>query len=261
MVCGHCPPYSSNAQPSLQFYRLHVIMEIVSKEEIESNIVPLFKKGLTDIITIVKEHDHKFITQQFDCIKIISNPYSQWFEIEPPELRIALANASKIMGDDFIYLSFVGYNLEPAIPVNFKFPIEELPVEEVSTLKEEAEKSPRNFFGNVLIYSPQGLWAALLEMDCFGTIGMSKDFYTLTKSIYPQLDEELDTQLFDFMRWYNDNPRIPDEWEYIPGDNTGCTGWCRGLMEHLCRRDITPEDEELDDNVDLIAIYRNIKIA
>jgi hypothetical protein len=238
-----------------------LIMEIISEEEFESNVAPLFNKGLTDIITIIKEHDHRFISQQFDYIKIVSNPYSQWFNIEPPELRQALATASKIMGDDFIHLSFVGYTLDPNIPVNFKFPIEELLVKDVSDLKDEAEKSPRGFYGNVLIYSPQGLWAALLEMDCYGTIGMTRDFLTLVRSIYPQLDEELDKQLFDFIRWYNDNPRVPDEWEYVPGDNTGCTGWCRGLMEHLCKRDITPEDEELDDNVDLIAIYRNIKVA
>jgi hypothetical protein len=235
-------------------------MEIISKEEFESNVAPLFKKGLTDVITITKKHYQRFISQQFDYIKIVSNPYSQWFDIEPPELRQALANASKIMGDDFVNLSFVGYTLEPDIAVNFKFPIEELLVNDVSDLKNEAEKSPLSFYGNVLIYSPQGLWAALLEMDCYGTIGMTKDFLTLVRSIYPQLDKELDTQLFDFIRWYNDNPRVPDEWEYVPGDNTGCTGWCRSLMEHLCKRDITPEDEELDDNVDLIAIYRNIKV-
>jgi hypothetical protein len=235
-------------------------MEIISKEEFESNVAPLFNKGLTDIVTITKEHDHRFISQQFDCIRIISNPYSQWFDIEPNDLRNALANASKIMGDDFIYLSFVGYTLEPGTPINFKFPVEELLIKDVSTLKEEAEKYPRSFFGNVLIYSSQGLWATLLEMDCYGTIGMTKDFHTLAKSIYPQLDEELDTQLFNFIRWCNDNPHEPDEWAYIPGDNTGCTGWCRGLMEHLCKRDITPEDEELDDNVDLIAIYRNKKV-
>ena len=237
-------------------------MEIISKEEIESNIVPLFNKGLTDIITIVKEHDHQFISQQFDYIKIVSNPYSQWFDIEPLDFQQALANASKIMGDDFIYLSFVGYITEPDIPMHFKFPVGELLIKDVSELKGEAEAYTNEIYlSHFLIYSPQGLWAALLEMDCFGTIGMSKDFYTLTKSIYPQLDEELDTQLFDFIRWCNDSPHVPDEWEYIPGDNTGCTGWCRGLMEHLCRRDITPEDEELDDNVDLIAIYRNIKVA
>jgi hypothetical protein len=235
-------------------------MEIISKEEFESNIAPLFNKGLTDVITITKKHDHRFISKQFDYIKIVSNPYSQWFDIEPPELRQALANASKIMGDDFIYLSFVEYNLEPDIPVNFKFPIEELFLKDVSDLKNEAEKSPLSFYRNVLIYSPKGLWAALLEMDCYGTIGMTKDFLTLVRSIYPQLNKELDTQLFDFIRWYNDDPRVPDEWEYVPGDNTGCTGWCRGLMEHLCKRDITSEDEELDANIDLIAIYRNIKI-
>lgn len=235
-------------------------MEIISKEEFELNVAPLFKKELTDVVTITKKHDHRFISKQFDYIKIVSNPYSQWFNIEPPELRQALANVSKIMGDDFVHLSFVGYIVEPEIPIHFKFPIEELLVNDVSDLKDEAEKSPLGFYGNVLIYSPQGLWAALLEMDCYGTIGMTRNFLNLVRSIYPQLDKELDTQLFDFIRWYNDNPRVPDEWEYVPGDNTGCTGWCRGLMEHLCKRDITPEDEELDDNVDLIAIYRNIKV-
>jgi hypothetical protein len=52
-------------------------MEIISKEEFASNVAPLFNKGLTDTITIIKEHDHEFISQQFDYLKIISNPYSQ----------------------------------------------------------------------------------------------------------------------------------------------------------------------------------------
>ena len=235
-------------------------MEIISKEEFELKVAPLFSRGLTDTVTIIKEHDHEFISQRYDYLKVISNPYSTWFEIEPTELQYAIANASRIMGDKFIYLSFVGYIVEPNIPINFKFPVEELLSNYVSVLMKEAEKCAKKGFCNVLVYSPQGLWATLLEIDCYGTIGMTKDFLTLVRSLYPQLDEELDTQLFNFIRWYNDNPLVPEEWEYIPGDNTGCTGWCRGLMEYLCERNITPEDEELDNDVDLIAIYRNIKI-
>jgi hypothetical protein len=236
-------------------------MDILSTEEFDLKAAPLFSRGLTEIVTIIKRHDHRFISQEYDYLKIVSSPYSTWFDIEPLKLQQALANASKLMGDNFIYLSFIGYITEPDVPMHFKFPVEELLVKDVSELKEEAEKyTGEIYLSNFLIYSSQGLWATLLQMDCYGTIGMTKDFLTVVRSIYPQLDEELDTQLFNFIRWYNDNPREPDEWEYRPGDNTGCTGWCRGLMEYLCRRDITPEDEELDDSVDLIEIYRNIKV-
>ncbi len=236
-------------------------MEIISKEEFESKVDPLFHKGLIEQLSIIKKHDHIFISQKYDYIKIVSNPYSDWFEIEPVELKYALADASNLMGDNFIYLSFVGYITEPDIPMHFKFPVEELFTKDVSELKGEAEAYTNEIYlSNFLLYSSQGLWATLLEMDCYGTIGMSKDFLTVVRRIYPQLDKELDTQLFNFIRWCNDNPRVPEEWKYIPGDNTGCTGWCRGLMEHLCRRDITPEDEELDNDIDLIAIYRNIKV-
>lgn len=236
-------------------------MEIISKEEFKLKVAPLFHKGLIEQVTIIKEHDHIFISRNYDYLKIVSNPYSQWFDIEPLEFQQALANAAKIMGDDFIYLSFVGYITEPDIPMHFKFSVEELLVKDVSILKGEAEKYTNEIYlSNFLLYSSQGLWATLLEMDCYGTIGMTRDFLAVVRNIYPQLDEELDTQLFNFMKWCNDNPRISEEWEYIPGDNTGCTGWCRGLMEYLCKRDITPEDEELDDDVDLIAIYRNIKV-
>jgi hypothetical protein len=236
-------------------------MEIISKEEFELKVAPLFTRGLTDVVTIIKEHDHRFISQKYDYLKVMSNPYSTWFEIEPIELQHALANASIMAGDNFIYLSFIGYIIEPEIPIHFKFPVEKLLSSYVSLLMMEAEKCAGAKFSNVLVYSSKGLWATLLEPDCYGTIGMTKDFLNLVRSIYPQLDEELDKQLFNFIRWCNDNPYEPDEWEYIPGNNTGCTGWCRGLMEYLSRRNITPEDEELDDNVDLIAIYRNIKVV
>ena len=235
-------------------------MEIISKKEFKLKVAPLFHKGLVEKVTIIKKHDHIFISRNYDYLKIVSNPYSTWFEIEPLKLQQALANASKLMGDKFIYLSFVGYITEPDVPMHFKFPVEELLSKDVSDLKGEAEAYTQDIYlSNFLIYSSQGLWAILLEMDCYGTIGMKKNFLTVVRSIYPQLDEELDTQFFNFIRWYNDNPREP-EWEYIPGDNTGCTGWCRGLIEYLCKRDITPEDEELNSDVDLIAIYRSIKV-
>jgi hypothetical protein len=236
-------------------------MDILSTEEFELKAAPLFNRGLTEIVTIIKKHDHRFVSQKYDYLKIVSNPYSTWFDIEPLKLQQALANASNLMGDDFIYLSFLGYMAEPDVPMHFKFPVEELLVKDVSELKGEAEKyTGEIYLSNFLIYSSQGLWATLLQMDCYGTIGMTKDFLTVVRSIYPQLDEELDTQLFNFIRWCNYNSYEPDEWKYTPGDNTGCTGWCRGLMEYLCRRKITPEDEKLDDDVDLIAIYRNIKV-
>ncbi|MGL5874581.1 MAG: hypothetical protein ACRC2R_19810 [Xenococcaceae cyanobacterium] len=239
-------------------------MEIISSEEFDSIVAPLFNKGLT---TLVKtgEYYQRFVSQRFDYLKVISNYYfedSSWYNIQPMELQQALINASSRMGDKFIYLSFVGYDevVEPNTPLNFKFPIEDLLKEEIYFLKMRAEKLVDLSFCNVLVYSPQGLWAALTEMDYYGTLGMTKDFLYLVRSIYPQLDEELDRQLFDFIRWYNDDPRVPDEWEYIPGDTKACSGWCKGLIEYLCRRDITNDPDNLNNDVDLIEIYRNIQV-
>lgn len=239
-------------------------MEIISSEEFDSIVAPLFKKGLTTLVQIGK-YNHRFVSQRFDYLKVISNYYfedSSWYDIQPMELQQAIINASSSVGDKFIYLSFVGYDevVEQNTPLNFKFPVEELLKKEIHIIKIQAEKLAKNFFGNVLIYSPQGLWAALTEMDYYGTLGMTKNFLYLVRSIYPQLDDELDRQVFDFIRWCNDDPHVSDEWEYIPGDTKACPGWCKGLIEYLCRRDITNDPDNLNNDVDLIEIYRNIKV-
>lgn len=233
-------------------------MEIISSEEFDLIVAPLFQKGLTTLVKI-KKHNHIFVSQRFDYLKVISDPYSNWYDIEPMELQHALMKASAKRGDKFIYLSFVGYDdvVEPNTSLNFKFPIEELLKKYVSLLMEEAEKLSGSGFSNVLIYSPQGLWATQLEMDCYGTLGMTKDFLYLVRNIYPQLDDELEQQFFKFIQWCNFDPHEPKKWEYIPGDPKACSGWCKCLIEYLCRRDITNEDE--DSTVDLIEIYRNIK--
>ncbi|MEL4896414.1 hypothetical protein [Crocosphaera sp. Alani8] len=239
-------------------------MEIISQKEFDSIVVPLFNGGLTTVVQIGK-HYYRFISQRFDYLKVISNYYfddSSWYNIQPMELQQAIINASSHMGDDFIYLSFVGYSevVDPNTPLNFKIPIDEFLTEEIYFLKMRAEKLIDQSFSKVLVYSPQGLWAALTGMDYYGTLGMTKDFLYLVRSIYPQLDEELDRQLFDFIRWYNDDPHIPDEWEYIPGDTQSCRGWCKGLMEYLCRIEISTDTKNSNNDIDLIQIYRNMTI-
>jgi hypothetical protein len=239
-------------------------MEIISSEEFDSIVAPLFNKGLTTLVQI-GEYNHRFVSQRFDYLKVMSNYYfedSSWYNIDPMELQQAIINASSCLGDRFIYLSFVGYDevVEPNTPLNFKIPIDEFLREKIYFLKMRAEKLINQYFSSVLVYSPQGLWAALTIVDYYGTLGMTKEFLYLVRSIYPQLDEELDRQLFDFIRWCNDDPHVSDEWEYIPGDTKACSGWCKGLIEYLCRRDITNDPDNLNNNVDLIEIYRNIKV-
>lgn len=236
-------------------------MEIISSEEFELKVAPLFNKGLIKLVQI-EEYSYRFISQRFDYLKVISdhNTYSSWFNIEPIELQQAIMNASYRMGDRLIYLSFVDYEVESNIPLNFKFPIQELFDKELYQIKEQAEKLIDRKFCDVLVYSPQGVWAILVTIDYYGTLGMTKDFLYLVRSIYPKLDKELDRQLFDFIRWCNDDPHTPDEWEYIPGDTTAYRGWCKVLMEYLCRINVSKKFKNLNDNIDLISIYRNLKV-
>lgn len=87
---------------------------------------------------------------------------------------------------------------------------------------------------------------------------MIRDFVQIVRSIYPRLDEELDKQLFNFIRWCHE---LPDEWAYTKlGDDEVCQGWCRGLLQYLCRSDISNHYEKLSDEPDLIDIYRNMKL-
>ena len=237
-------------------------MEIVSSEEFNSVIEPLFLQGLIASYQF-KEYIYKVVSQRFDYLKVFSNNYlygsNTYFNIEPMELQNALVNASLQMGDDFLYLSFVGYNVEPDTPTNFKFPTKELLNEELYMLilrKEEAEI----FFGSFFVYSPQGFWAASPGIDCYGTLGMTKDFLGRVRSIYPQLDQELDRQLLAFIGWCNDDPSSPNVWQYVPGDTSAYTGWCKGFMEYLCRRDISNDSKISENDADLIDIYRNIKV-
>ncbi|MGL5804632.1 MAG: hypothetical protein ACRC11_04195, partial [Xenococcaceae cyanobacterium] len=133
-------------------------MEIISSEEFDSIVAPLFNKGLT---TLVKtgEYYQRFVSQRFDYLKVISNYYfedSSWYNIQPMELQQALINASSRMGDKFIYLSFVGYVdvVEQNTPLNFKFPVEELLKKEIHIIKRQAEELAEKIFCNVLVYSP-----------------------------------------------------------------------------------------------------------
>jgi hypothetical protein len=158
-------------------------MEIVSLKELESQVLPLASNKLIEIIEL-GQYNHTFISRKFDYLKVISNPYSNWYDIEPVELRCSLANASYLMGDSFIYLSFVVSNecVPVETPLNFKFPTKELVRKNIDLLKLEAEKLIDIYFTNVLVYSPQGLWATLMEPDCYGTIGMTKQFLDLIRS-------------------------------------------------------------------------------
>lgn len=99
-------------------------MEIIPLEEIESNVNPLLS-GLTEYIDM-EDFSIKVISQKFDYLRLISNPYSQFFCMEPIELQQSIAKASQIMNDSQIHLSFVGYDkvFEPNTPLNFKFSTE-----------------------------------------------------------------------------------------------------------------------------------------
>jgi hypothetical protein len=163
----------------------YLILKIISSKEFDSIVAPLFNRGLTTLVKIGK-YNHIFVSQRFDYLKVISNYYfddSSWYNIQPMELQQAIINASSHMGDKFIYLSFVGYVdvVEPNTPLNFKIPIDELLTEEIYFLKMRAEKLIGQSFCNVLIYSPQGLWAALTEMDYYGTLEITKDFLYLVR--------------------------------------------------------------------------------
>lgn len=108
-------------------------------------------------------------------------------------------------------------------------------------------------FGDVLLYSPQKLWASLIGVDCYGTIGMSKDFFNIVRSIYPQLEPELDKQLLDFIAWCGN---LPDEWEYTVSEDKVCYGWCRDMLKYLCKNGVNSNANTMD----IIEFYRNMKV-
>ncbi len=234
-------------------------MEIVSSEELNSVVAPILDQGLIKQIPVGK-YVYGSVSQKFDYLKVIFNncPYGSgsYYNIEPIELQNAIVNASLDMGDNFLYLSFASCNVEPNTPIYFKFPIQELLNEELYMLIIR-EKRIKHFRYEVLMYSPQGLWATLTGIDCYGTLGMTKEFIDRVRIFYPQLDEELDRQLLAFIRWCNDDPSSHDEWQYIPGDTTAYPGWCKVFMEYLCRMDIS---EKSNNAVDLIDAYRNLKV-
>ena len=232
-------------------------MEIVPLEELESKVIPLLNE-LTEHVKL-DDYYYRFISRKFDYLKVISNPYGQYYCIEPIKLQQSLSNVSSMMGDSYIYMSFVGYDdvVEQNTPLNFKFLCEELLFRDIDSLIEEVRKITGLIFTSVLVYSSQGLWATLTGIDCYGTIGMSKQFLNLMRIIYPQLDTELDKQLLDFIAWCGG---LPDEWEYTVLEDHVCYGWCRGMMEYLCKRDIDQDIKSNENIMDIIEAYRNIKI-
>lgn len=236
-------------------------VEVLHEEEINLIVNPILEKGLSNPVKLEDDFMQWFISQRFDYLKIVSNPYSTWFNIEPIELQHALMNASLQMADKFIYLSFLS-NVEyekPGTPIHFKCPIEDFFKLESFQIKGDADRIADTYFGEVVFYSPQGLWAIQLHMDCFGNLGMTKEFLSVIRNIYPQLDLELDKQLFNFISWCTCDPKTGDEWKYTPGNTPDCLGWCKGLIEYSCKRKISYFEKNPVD-VDVIDIYRNIKI-
>ncbi len=236
-------------------------VEILSSQEIDLIVNPILKKGLSNPVKLENNFTQWFISQRFDYLKILSNPYSTWFNIEPINLQYAIANASKQIGDEFIYLSFISDadNVKIGTPIHFKCPIEDFLKLESFVIKEDVDDIAGTFFPDVIFYSPQGLWAIQLHIDCFGNLGMTKEFLSVIRNIYPQLDSELDQQLFNFIKWCTCDPRTGDEWKYTPGNTPECLGWCKGLIEYSCKRKISYFEKNPVD-VDIIDVYRNIKI-
>ena len=236
-------------------------LQPLCEEEISLIVNPILEKGLSNPVWLNNNFRQWFISQRFDYLKIVSNPYSTWFNIEPLELQHALMNTSLQMGDKYIYLSFISNakSEKPNTPLHFKCPIEDFLKLESFVMKDDADEIAKTFFYDVTFYSPQGLWAIHLHMDCYGNLGMTKEFLSLLRNIYPQLDSELDQQLFKFISWYVGETITPEIWKMSPENILRSDDWVKGLIEYSCKRKISYFEKNPID-VDIIDIYRNIKI-
>jgi hypothetical protein len=107
------------------------------------------------------------------------------------------------------------------------------------------------YFSSPLIYSPQGFWATLTGIIYYGSIGMTKEFLARLRKGYPELDEDMEWQLWDFIIWYNE---LADDWQYEIGQYREiCSLWFRGIIKYLCRK-----ESNLYEDIDLIETYRNL---
>jgi hypothetical protein len=250
-------------------------MEIITSEELESTVMPLLYSGMIIDYDLISGESNERVSQNFDYLKIICNTDEDSWTLTPMELQQAIVKAAIIMGDEYVYLKCTSVQLSfpppsgkyppgfpSELPTDFKLSLKELKSKSIEIVMYSADKISgyRVSMSDKLIYSSQGLWAISFQCDYEGTIGMTKDFAALVRSIYPQLDEELDRQLLNFIRWYKDDPRSPDEWEYIPGP-TNISGWGRQLIEYVCKLELTTDDENpKNKNLDLVEFYRNIRV-
>ena len=58
-------------------------IKVLSEEEINSAVKPILEKGLSNPVQLDAGWMWNFISQSFDYLKIVSIPYSTWFNIEP----------------------------------------------------------------------------------------------------------------------------------------------------------------------------------
>ncbi len=233
-------------------------MKIISPEDFESSVLSIYEQVFEDCI--VYKYATILPSRNFDCMRLLFN------EELPIDIQInirnALANITKEMGDRLLYISFPwageDFNLKQ-VPRHFSFTIDEFQEYGLVYLVDEAqdlidrkiEKYRRTFWPEPIIYSSQGLWAVHTTLDFCGWLAMRKNILSRIRSVYPEFDEELERQLFDTIRL---GKGLPTEWKYRLGeDREICTDWLRDLIKYMCQIDF-----DSDDNIDLIETYRKM---
>jgi hypothetical protein len=230
-------------------------MQVILQEEFEKTFKHSLAHGVIDNYKI-NTFDYSLVCQEFDFLRLLSI-VGDSYNIKPATFRRVLADCSESMGDKFLGLYFVGNNqIEQAnAPRCFSISIDEFRERSIYSLEEEASKLCPDILRNSMnaaIYSNQGLWATVLGgFDYYGTIGMKREFVNIVRERFPELDTELDHQLFDFIRWYNMRNNLLDEWRYKVGDDLKiCDDYFREIIKYLNGGNYNEGD-------DLIEAYRN----
>jgi hypothetical protein len=181
-------------------------MENISKNLFNSEVKLIFNSCVNENFYI-EQYIYPIVSSNFFFKRLLSTTYSS-YTIKPITFVDALVNTSKIMGDNFLGLSFSGF-FEEDLPRHSIITISEFKEKNLSdlVLKDLSKIFPDAGCQsiNCAVYSLQGNWAAVTQVvDYYGTIGMSAEFVENLRKIYPQLDKELDDQLFDFIRYFNE---------------------------------------------------------
>jgi hypothetical protein len=230
-------------------------MWIISEEEFKSTFQDSLENGVNEDFRI-DNFKYVVVSKEFDFMRLLSM-VDCFYDIKPTVFRKVLADCSEFMGDTFLGLSFVGFPhlRQMKISRDFLISTDELREKSINSLIDEANLlSPEGcrYSAYAALYSKQGLWAAVLKAhDHYGTIGMKKEFVDIIRCNYPQLDQELDAQFFEFVRWYNMEKDMPDEWRYTIGDDLMiCDDYFREIIKYL-------NGGNYDEGEDLIEAYRN----